>query len=170
MRSQCLKLKNIRYARQALITINFIAILFYAAIYLYATKAIILQNKGDTLLEQISMIPNDPQVIFVKSVILYGLLIGVIYWRSQLLPKQKKLDKYLIALEIGLAIWIFRTLQAAYNGLFLLVLADIFFSTKDLYSLKTKSYWIVPIIVCFSLIALSSYDLIKLLIKSPIKH
>lgn len=50
------KLKNIRYARQALITINFIAILFYAAIYLYATKAIILQNKGDTLLEQISMI------------------------------------------------------------------------------------------------------------------
>ena len=120
------KLKNIRYARQALITINFIAILFYAAIYLYATKAIILQNKGDTLLEQISMIPNDPQVIFVKSVILYVLLIGVIYWRSQLLPKQKKLDKYLIALEIGLAIWIFRTLQA-YNGLFLLVLADIFF-------------------------------------------
>lgn len=83
------KLKNIRYARQALITINFIAILFYAAIYLYATKAIILQNKGDTLLEQISMIPNDPQVIFVKSVILYVLLIGVIYWRSQLLPKQK---------------------------------------------------------------------------------
>lgn len=62
-------LKNIDFAKRALIIINFLAVLFYSSVYLSATKYIIDNGLSRSLLEEISVIPSSPERIFlvVKS-------------------------------------------------------------------------------------------------------
>ena len=51
-------LKNIDFAKRALIIINFLAVLFYSSVYLSATKYIIDNGLSRSLLEEISVIPS----------------------------------------------------------------------------------------------------------------
>lgn len=60
-------LKNIDFAKRALIIINFLAVLFYSSVYLSATKYIIDNGLSRSLLEEISVIPSSPERIFWLS-------------------------------------------------------------------------------------------------------
>ena len=72
-------LKNIDFAKRALIIINFLAVLFYSSVYLSATKYIIDNGLSRSLLEEISVIPSSPERIFWLSNLFFAGLLLVIY-------------------------------------------------------------------------------------------
>ena len=62
---------------------------------------------------------------------------------------------------------IFSVLHSSYNGLILLVFADIFMVPKNLTLQKDRKYWFSFIILSFTMLLLSNYDLMSLFVKLP---
>ena len=81
--------------------------------------------------------------------------------------KEDIYSDWLILVEILLIILTFTALQFSYNGLFLLVFADIFYSYANFYSVREQKYWLLFIVVSFGMLLISNYELLSLLVKMP---
>ena len=57
-------LKTTRFLRQLLVLVNFLAVLYNASLYLFATKYITEKGLSHSLLEKLTVIPTKPEVIF----------------------------------------------------------------------------------------------------------
>ena len=88
------------------------------------------------------------------------------YYRERHPNQLSVYDKATI-IEILLMLVIFSVLHSSYNGLILLVFADIFYGSKEFNSSKDKKYWFSFIILSFGMLLLSNYDLMSLFIKLP---
>lgn len=161
------QLKTIKYAKFALIIINFLAIIYNASIYLFSTPYIISQELSHSLIEKLTALPMPPQVIFFGSLILYVCLILVIYLQDHVQMHQHPVYNWFSITEVLLVVAIFVVLQASYNGLVLLVFIDIFYRSRDFYSKKGKRYWFSFIALSFGLLLISNYDLLSLFMKIP---
>ena len=146
--------------------INLVAIVYNASIYLFATNYVAAKGFSHSLLERLDAIPGSPSLIFWVSISLYGSLLLVMYYRERHPNQLSVYDKATI-IEILLMLVIFSVLHSSYNGLILLVFADIFYGSKEFNSSKDKKYWFSFIILSFSMLLLSNYDLMSLFIKLP---
>ena len=117
-------------------------------------------------MERLDAIPGSPSLIFWVSISLYGSLLLVMYYRERHPNQLSVYDKATI-IEILLMLVIFSVLHSSYNGLILLVFADIFYGSKEFNSSKDKKYWFSFIILSFGMLLLSNYDLMSLFIKLP---
>ena len=160
-------LKNIDFAKCALIIINFLAVLFYSSVYLSATKYIIDNGLSRSLLEKISVIPSSPDQIFWLSNLFFAGLLLVIYIRNQKLKKETMVRDWFAIFEVLLLLATFVAMQFSYNGLILLVFIDIFFSYTDFYTFREKKSWLLLIVTSLSALLLSNYDVLSLLVKTP---
>ena len=160
-------LKNIDFAKRALIIINFLAVLFYSSVYLSATKYIIDNGLSRSLLEEISVIPSSPERIFWLSNLFFAGLLLVIYIRNQKFKKGTTARDWFAIFEVLLLLATFVALQFSYNGLILLVFMDIFFSYTDFYTFREKKSWLLFIVASFGALLLSNYDVLSLLIRTP---
>ena len=158
--------KSIFYSKIALMVINLVAIVYNASIYLFATNYIAAKGFSHSLLERLDAIPGSPSLIFWVSISLYGSLLLVMYYRERHPNQLSVYDKATI-IEILLMLVIFSVLHSSYNGLILLVFADIFYGSKEFNSSKDKKYWFSFIILSFGMLLLSNYDLMSLFIKLP---
>lgn len=158
--------KSIFYSKIALMVINLVAIVYNASIYLFATNYVVAKGFSHSLLERLDAIPGSPSLIFWVSISLYGSLLLVMYYRERHPNQLSVYDKATI-IEILLMLVIFSVLHSSYNGLILLVFADIFYGSKEFNSSKDKKYWFSFIILSFSMLLLSNYDLMSLFIKLP---
>ena len=158
--------KSIFYSKIALMVINLVAIVYNASIYLFATNYVAAKGFSHSLLERLDAIPGSPSLIFWVSISLYGSLLLVMYYRERHPNQLSVYDKATI-IEILLMLVIFSVLHSSYNGLILLVFADIFYGSKEFNSSKDKTYWFSFIILSFSMLLLSNYDLMSLFIKLP---
>ena len=158
--------KSIFYSKIALMVINLVAIVYNASIYLFATNYVAAKGFSHSLLERLDAIPGSPSLIFWVSISLYACLLLVMYYRERHLNQLSVYDKATI-IEILLMLVIFSVLHSSYNGLILLVFADIFYGSKEFNSSKDKKYWFSFIILSFSMLLLSNYDLMSLFIKLP---
>ena len=158
--------KSIFYSKIALMVINLIAIVYNASIYLFATNYVTAKGFSHSLLERLDAIPGSPSLIFWVSISLYGSLLLVMYYRERHPNQLSVYDKATI-IEILLMLVIFSVLHSSYNGLILLVFADIFYGSKEFNSSKDKKYWFSFIILSFGMLLLSNYDLMSLFIKLP---
>ena len=158
--------KSIFYSKIALMVINLVAIVYNASIYLFATNYVAAKGFSHSLLERLDAIPGSPSLIFWVSISLYGSLLLVMYYRERHPNQLSVYDKATI-IEILLMLVIFSVLHSSYNGLILLVFADIFYGSKEFNSSKDKKYWFSFIILSFSMLLLSNYDLMSLFIKLP---
>ena len=158
--------KSIFYSKIALMVINLVAIVYNASIYLFATNYVAAKGFSHSLLERLDAIPGSPSLIFWVSISLYGSLLLVMYYRERHPNQLSVYDKATI-IEILLMLVIFSFLHSSYNGLILLVFADIFYGSKEFNSSKDKKYWFSFIILSFSMLLLSNYDLMSLFIKLP---
>ena len=61
------------------------------------------------------------------------------FYRESILNKKEEINDWLIVAEIVLMILTFISLQFFYNGLFLLVFADIFYSYANFIMLRSKN-------------------------------
>ncbi|MCY7014512.1 sensor histidine kinase [Streptococcus sanguinis] len=158
--------KSIFYSKIALMVINLVAIVYNASIYLFATNYVAAKGFSHSLLERLDAIPGSPSLIFWVSISLYACLLLVMYYRERHPNQLSVYDKATI-IEILLMLVIFSVLHSSYNGLILLVFADIFYGSKEFNSSKDKKYWFSFIILSFSMLLLSNYDLMSLFIKLP---
>ena len=146
--------------------INLFAIVYNASIYLFATNYVAAKSFSHSLLERLDAIPGSPSLIFWVSISLYACLLLVMYYRERHPNQLSVYDKATI-IEILLMLVIFSVLHSSYNGLILLVFADIFYGSKEFNSSKDKKYWFSFIILSFGMLLLSNYDLMSLFIKLP---
>lgn len=146
--------------------INLVAIVYNASIYLFATNYVAAKGFSHSLLERLDAIPGSPSLIFWVSISLYACLLLVMYYRERHPNQLSVYDKATI-IEILLMLVIFSVLHSSYNGLILLVFADIFYGSKEFNSSKDKKYWFSFIILSFGMLLLSNYDLMSLFIKLP---
>lgn len=158
--------KSIFYSKIALMVINLVAIVYNASIYLFATNYVAAKGFSHSLLELLDAIPGSPSLIFWVSISLYGSLLLVMYYRERHPNQLSVYDKATI-IEILLMLVIFSVLHSSYNGLILLVFADIFYGSKEFNASKDKKYWFSFIILSFGMLLLSNYDLMSLFIKLP---
>ena len=158
--------KSIFYSKIALMVINLVAIVYNASIYLFATNYVAAKGFSHSLLERLDAIPGSPSLIFWVSISLYACLLLVMYYRERH-PNQLSVYDKVTIIEILLMLVIFSVLHSSYNGLILLVFADIFYGSKEFNSSKDKKYWFSFIILSFSMLLLSNYDLMSLFIKLP---
>ena len=158
--------KSIFYSKIALMVINLFAIVYNASIYLFATNYVAAKGFSHSLLERLDAIPGSPSLIFWVSISLYACLLLVMYYRERHPNQLSVYDKATIV-EILLMLVIFSVLHSSYNGLILLVFADIFYGSKEFNASKDKKYWFSFIILSFGMLLLSNYDLMSLFIKLP---
>ena len=158
--------KSIFYSKIALMVINLVAIVYNASIYLFATNYVAAKGFSHSLLERLDAIPGSPSLIFWVSISMYACLLLVMYYRERHPNQLSVYDKATI-IEILLMLVIFSVLHSSYNGLLLLVFADIFYGSKEFNSSKDKKYWFSFIILSFGMLLLSNYDLMSLFIKLP---
>ena len=158
--------KSIFYSKIALMVINLLAIVYNASIYLFATNYVAAKGFSHSLLERLDAIPGSPSLIFWVSISLYACLLLVMYYRERHPNQLSVYDKATI-IEILLMLVIFSVLHSSYNGLILLVFADIFYGSKEFNASKDKKYWFSFIILSFGMLLLSNYDLMSLFIKLP---
>ena len=158
--------KSIFYSKIALMVINLFAIVYNASIYLFATNYVAAKGFSHSLLERLDAIPGSPSLIFWVSISLYACLLLVMYYRERHPNQLSVYDKATI-IEILLMLVIFSVLHSSYNGLILLVFADIFYGSKEFNASKDKKYWFSFIILSFGMLLLSNYDLMSLFIKLP---
>ena len=158
--------KSIFYSKIALMVINLVAIVYNASIYLFATNYVAAKGFSHSLLERLDAIPGSPSLIFWVSISLYACLLLVMYYRERH-PNQLSVYDKVTIIEILLMLVIFSVLHSSYNGLILLVFADIFYGSKEFNSSKDKKYWFSFIILSFGMLLLSNYDLMSLFIKLP---
>ena len=158
--------KSIFYSKIALMVINLVAIVYNASIYLFATNYVAAKGFSHSLLERLDAIPGSPSLIFWVSISLYACLLLVMYYRERHPNQLSVYDKTTI-IEILLMLVIFSVLHSSYNGLILLVFADIFYGSKEFNASKDKKYWFSFIILSFGMLLLSNYNLMSLFIKLP---
>lgn len=158
--------KSIFYSKIALMVINLFAIVYNASIYLFATNYVAAKGFSHSLLERLDAIPGSPSLIFWVSISLYACLLLVMYYRERHPNQLSVYDKTTI-IEILLMLVIFSVLHSSYNGLILLVFADIFYGSKEFNASKDKKYWFSFIILSFGMLLLSNYNLMSLFIKLP---
>ena len=158
--------KSIFYSKIALMVINLFAIVYNASIYLFVTNYVAAKGFSHWLLERLDVIPGSPSLIFWVSISLYACLLLVMYYRERHPNQLSVYDKATI-IEILLMLVIFSVLHSSYNGLILLVFADIFYGSKEFNASKDKKYWFSFIILSFGMLLLSNYNLMSLFIKLP---
>lgn len=158
--------KSIFYSKIALTVINFIAIVYNASIYLFATHYVVDRGLSHSLLERLDAIPGSPGLIFLVAISFYACLLLVLYYREKH-PNQLSVYDKVTIVEILLMLVIFSVLHFSYNGLILLVFADIFYGSKEFSASKDRKYWVSFIILSFAMLLLSNYDLLSLFVKLP---
>ena len=158
--------KSIFYSKIALMVINLLAIVYNASIYLFATNYVAAKGFSHSLLERLDAIPGSPSLIFWVSISLYACLLLVMYYR-ECHPNQLSVYDKVTIIEILLMLVIFSVLHSSYNGLILLVFADIFYGSKEFNASKDKKYWFSFIILSFGMLLLSNYNLMSLFINLP---
>ncbi len=158
--------KSIFYSKIALMVINFIAIVYNASIYLFATNYVVARGYAHSLLGRLDAIPGSPSFSFWMSIAFYACLLLVFYYRERH-PNQLSVYDKVTIIEILLMLVIFAVLHSSYNGLILLVFADIFYGSKEFNTSKDRKYWFSFIILSFTMLLLSNYDLMSLFVKLP---
>lgn len=166
-------MNGLRYQRYAkllkilLVFINVLAVLFTVSVYLFATRYIVEQGLSHQLLEKLEVIPNSPATVYWYSLISFGLLLVIINWRHRLLASKTEYKDWLAVAEIILLITSISAMQFSYNGLILLVFSDIFYSYTDFYTMKSQRYWTAFIVISFSVLLISNFDLLSIIIPLP---
>lgn len=160
-------IRRIRFLRYVLIVINFLAVLYNASLYLFASKYVVSKGFSHSLLENLSAIPTKPTLLFWSSILSFALLLLVMQIRNHINEESDFNMNALLALEILLLMATFVALQSSYNGLILLVFLDIFYTYTDFYTMQQRRYWLIFILLSFSALLVSNFDILSLMVPIP---
>lgn len=122
-------LQSLKLTRNLMIVLNFIIVFFYSSTILLTTKYIIDNQMARDFLDKVNHLPNNPLLVYFGTIILFGVLSGVIYYWSH---QDKQSTSYIFGLcEVVICFIIIYLLYMGYNGLVLLVFCDCIYHFKD---------------------------------------
>lgn len=117
--------------RKIMVLVNFINILFLAAIVLFTSKYIIENQLAREFLERIFYMPKSPELVFWGSILLFGVLVYLIYHRDSRIIEHKIVNNIYNFGEAAICFAIIYLLYMTYNGLILLIFCDCIYNFKD---------------------------------------
>lgn len=153
--------RSLSIIRTLMIFLNYFIVLFYSSVILLSTKYIIDNNVARDFLNQISHIPRNPVYILLLSMLFYGVLVFIIYYKQNSYDKKNKYNYMYSVLEIILGVCIIYTLYVGYSGIVLLIFCDSIFFLKD----HKYSKWILGVLIVIYFIA--HYDIISIFMNIP---
>lgn len=125
-----LKYKHVNYMKDMQLLLNFVITIFNASIFLVATDYICNHGYERAFLERITSVPISPEKTFFESIALCLLIIVLI--KANYFQKIKQKNGVLFYIELFLAICVIFRLNGSYNGIILVVLADILSNSKSI--------------------------------------
>lgn len=156
-----LSYRSLSSIRTIMVILNFFIVLFYASVILLGTQYIVEHEMAREFLNQISHIPNNPVHIYFLSMLLFGILIFIIYYRSEMIINNKIYNLIYSGLEIIVCFAVIYCLYMGYSGIILLVFCDCTHHLKD--NKYSKGLLAILVVVYF----ISQYDIVSILINIP---
>lgn len=148
--------KSLLRLKTSMLFLNFITILLISSIVLISTQYICENQYARHFLDNITALPQKPELTFFCSIGCFTLLCLIIYIRKKLnVNLEKEFNLYTSIFEIILCIMIMKSLYMGYNGIAFLVFIDIIIHMKE----NKKTVWFVTLLVIVLLI--SNYDVIS---------
>ena len=117
--------------RKIMVLVNFINILFLAAIVLFTSKYIIENQLAREFLERIFYMPKSPELVFWGSILLFGVLVYLMYHRDSRIIEHKIVNNIYNFGEAAICFAIIYLLYMTYYGLILLIFCDCIYNVKD---------------------------------------
>ena len=117
--------------RKIMVLVNFINILFLAAIVLFTSKYIIENQLAREFLERIFYMPKSPELVFWGSILLFSVLVYLMYHRDSRIIEHKIVNNIYNFGEAAICFAIIYLLYMTYNGLILLIFCDCIYNFKD---------------------------------------
>lgn len=124
------KNQNLYYIKILMGVINFIILSFLSAVFILTLNKINRDFGARNFLENITYLPNEPVMSTVLIFIAFFLLLCIIEIRRKQRKKQK-VAVILYVAEIVICLIIIKFVYVNYNGIILLVIADIVTDIKD---------------------------------------
>jgi len=125
-----LKYKHVNYIKNMQLLLNFIIVIFNASIFLIATDYICTHGYERAFLERISSVPISPERTFFESIVLC--LVIIIMIKAEYFQTLKQKYGILFYMELCLAIFVIFKINGSYNGIILVILADILSNSKSI--------------------------------------
>lgn len=151
------KNQNLYYIKILMGVINFIILSFLSAVFILTLNKINRDFGARNFLENITYLPNEPVTSTVLIFIAFFLLLGIIEIRRKQ-RKRQQVSVILYAAEILLCLIIIKFVYVNYNGIILLVIADIVTDIKDKH---TRGIFLV---IMGMIYLFSDYDIISMFI------
>ena len=154
-----LKYKHVNFIKDLQLLLNFVIIIYNASIFLAATNYICSNGYERAFLERISSVPLSPQKTFFEAI---GLcLIIILMIKMKYFQNLKKKYNFVFYLELLLAIFVIYRLNGSYNGIILVILADIIANSK------TYKHLISACMLYVFLFTITDYQLLAMFISLP---
>lgn len=154
-----LKYKHVNFIKDIQLLLNFIIVIFNASVFLAATDYICSNGYERIFLERISSVPLSPQKTFFEAIGICLLIILMI--KMEYFQNLKKKYNFIFYLELFLAIIVIYRLNGSYNGIILVVLADIIANSK------TYKHLVFACMLYVFLYTISDYELLSIFISLP---
>ena len=139
---------NLYYIKILMGVVNFVILLFLSTVFIVTLNKVNHDFGARNFLENITYLPTEPIGSTILVFIAFFLLLYIIEVRKKQRNKQK-ISIVLYAAEILLCLIIIKFLYANYNGVILLVIADIVTDIKDKHT-RTIFLVIMGMIYLFS--------------------
>lgn len=129
--------------------LNVIAVLFYAVFIYITTNKICANYAAREFIENVNCIPSNPYQLIVTVMALLGCFILSFYLREFLFPGYGKIGLATVVLDIAVSMVIVYLLDFNYNGILLLVAANIIAYTRK----EKRKYFLMALTIGIFLIA-----------------
>lgn len=143
---------SLKRIRTMMMSWNFIMIITYAVIFMFSTNYIIMNNLSRDFLSSLNYIPENPGLIFFKTLILYCITLIIMNLFDHRVKEYPFENILFLSLETILGFLIMKSLYFIYNGIIYLIFCDALFRFKEN---KYVKWLTIPLSL---LLVISNYD------------
>lgn len=143
---------SLKRIRSMMMSWNFIMIITYAVIFMFSTNYIITNNLSRDFLSSLNYIPENPGLIFFKTLILYCITLIIMNFFDHRVKEYPFENILFLSLETILGFLIMKSLYFIYNGIIYLIFCDALFRFKEN---KYVKWLTIPLSL---LLVISNYD------------
>lgn len=147
-----LKSISLKRIRTFMMSWNFFMITCYAMIFMFSTNYIIANNLSRDFLSSLNYIPENPGLIFFKTLILFSCVIAIMNFFDHRVKEYPFENILFLSIETILGFVIMKSLYFSYNGIIYLIFCDALFRFKEN---KYVKWLTIPLSL---LLIISNYD------------
>lgn len=126
-----LKSISLKRIRTLMMSWNFFMIICYAMIFMFSTNYIIANHLSRDFLSSLNYIPENPGLIFFKTLILFSGVIVLMNFFDHRIKEYPFENLLFLSIETVIGFMIMKSLYFIYNGIIYLIFCDALFRFKE---------------------------------------